>query len=62
MRIYLSHFQGFELKFNGTDAHVVAHTCAKHDIFVGLSHVTFDVIPDFLSDVVHSDYVHLQNE
>ncbi|KAI4988471.1 hypothetical protein ZWY2020_030101 [Hordeum vulgare] len=62
MSSYLSCFQGFELKFSGREANVVAHVLAKRGLSTEMQIVTFDVIPDFLNAAVHSDYVRSLNK
>ncbi|KAI4998978.1 hypothetical protein ZWY2020_054842 [Hordeum vulgare] len=62
MSSYLSSFQGFELIFSGREANEVAHVLASQGLATGMHFVTFDVIPDVLSAVVHSDYVRSLNK
>ncbi|KAI5004323.1 hypothetical protein ZWY2020_031566 [Hordeum vulgare] len=62
MSSYLSCFQGFELKFSGRDANKVAHMLANRGLSTEMQSVTMDVIPDFLSAAVHSDYVRSLNK
>jgi hypothetical protein len=62
MKSYLSIFQGFDLKFAGRGANVAAHTCARQAISLDVPHVTFDVVPDFLSAGWHSDFVRVPVE
>ncbi|KAI4973157.1 hypothetical protein ZWY2020_028865 [Hordeum vulgare] len=62
MTSYLSCFQGFELKFSGREANEVAHVLPKRGLSTEMQSVTMDVISDFLSAAVHSDYVRSLNK
>ena len=55
MRTYLHNFQGFDLRWTGREANIVAHLCAKEAIVLESVALSFYVISEFLIDVLQSD-------